>query len=117
MTLWFDNQLPPALPLWMQSELFVDCRTVRELHLQRASDLEIFTAARAARAVVITKDADFVELLERQGAPPQIVLITCGNTSNAHLRRLVEAAWPTVRAMLDRGEALIELGDHPFHGS
>jgi len=59
----------------------------------------------------MTKDADFVELLEQHGPPPQVILVTCGNTSNARLRRLVQAAWPTMLAMLDRGEILVELGD------
>ena len=59
----------------------------------------------------MTKDADFVELVEQQGPPPQVVLVTCGNTSNAHLRRLIQTAWPTILVMLERGEALVELGD------
>ena len=77
---------------------------------QRASDPEIFLAARDAGAVVMTKDADFVELLDRYGAP-QVVLVTRGNTSNARLRRLVEVAWPILLPMLERGEPLVELGD------
>lgn len=111
MTLWLDNQLPPALAGWICDALGIDCVSVRDLNLQRASDSEIFTAARQANAVVMTKDVDFVELLEQHGPPPQVVLVTCGNTSNARLRRLVQAAWPTMVAMLDRGEVLVELGD------
>ena len=61
----------------------------------------------------MTKDADFVGLLDQYGAPPQVILVTCGNTSNAHLRRLIETAWPTVLSMLERGEVLVELGDEP----
>ena len=64
MTLWLDNQLPPAVALWMRLTLSVVCTAVRDLNLHRASDFEIFTAARAAQAVVVTKDADFVELLD-----------------------------------------------------
>lgn len=114
--LWLDNQLPPALAPWMRSTLSVECAAVRELNFHRASDFEIFTAARAVHAVVITKDADFVELLDQHGPPPQVVLVTCGNTSNVRLRRLVESAWPIVRSMLERGEPLIELGDQPDQG-
>ena len=88
----------------MRATLSIECLPVRDLNLQRASDAEIFTAARGANIVVMTKDADFVELLEQQGAPPQVVLVTCGNTSNARLRRLVQVAWPTILAMLERGE-------------
>lgn len=59
MTIWLDNQLPAALAPWMRSTLSVECIAIRELNLQRASDVEIFSAARGARAVVFTKDADF----------------------------------------------------------
>lgn len=111
MTLWLDNQLPPALAAWVRETLSIDCIPVRDLNLQRASDSEIFTAARDAHVVVITKDTDFVELVERHGPPPQVVWVTCGNTSNAHLRSLVQAAWPAIEQMLERGEMLVELGD------
>jgi predicted nuclease of predicted toxin-antitoxin system len=54
VTLWLDNQLPPALVPWMRTALSVDCIAVRDLKLQRAADLEIFHAARDARVVVMT---------------------------------------------------------------
>jgi predicted nuclease of predicted toxin-antitoxin system len=88
----------------MRTTLAVECVPVRDLNLHRASDLEIFEAARDRQVVVVTKDADFVALLEQHGPPPQVVWLTCGNTSNASLRRLLEAAWPTVLSMLSRGE-------------
>ena len=68
---------------------------------------------RDARVVVMTKDGDFADLLDQHGAPPQVILVTCGNTSNARLRRLIEMAWPAMLPMLERGEALIELGTDP----
>ena len=111
MTVWIDNHLPPALATWMRATFSVECRPVRDLNLQRASDPEIFSAARDANVVLMTKDADFLKLLEKHGPPPQVVLVTCGNTSNARLRRLVDVAWPAILTMLERGEALVELGD------
>jgi uncharacterized protein (DUF433 family) len=48
----------------------------------------IFAAARAARAVVVTKDVDLVALLERRGPAPQVVWVTTGNVTNAGLRAL-----------------------------
>ena len=65
----------------------------------------------------MTKDADFVVLLDQHGAPPQVILVTCGNTSNTRLRRLVETAWPTILPMLERGEVLVELEDQPSQTS
>ena len=113
MRLWLDNQLPPALAPWMRALLSVECIPIRDLNLQRAADLAVFLAARDAQVVVMTKDGDFVNLLDQHGAPPQVIWVTCGNTSNARLRRLIEAAWPVMLPMLERGEALVELRDDP----
>jgi len=113
VTIWLDNQLPPAFAEWMRVTLSVDCILVRDLNLQRASDSTIFMAARQAQATVMTKDADFAALVDQHGAPPQVILVTCGNTSNLRLRQLIETAWPTIFPMLERGERMVELGDRP----
>ena len=81
-----------------------------ELDLLTASDREVHTRARAHGAVVITKDIDFVQLLEQYGSPPQIVWVTCGNVSNAAIRTIFETAWPRLAALLAQGEPLIEVG-------
>ena len=84
---------------------------VRNLGLQDAEDAEILAAARAAGVVVMTKDSDFVELLQRHGPPPQIIWLRSGNTSNARLKLLLTQALPTVLPMLEAGEPLVEIGD------
>jgi predicted nuclease of predicted toxin-antitoxin system len=81
--------------------------------LRDATDREIFDAARDADAVVITKDRDFVELVTRLGAPPQVLWITCGNTSNAHLREILTASLSDATKLLEQGEPLVEIGDTP----
>ncbi len=83
---------------------------MRDIGFREAEDLVIFMAARDAGAVVITKDTDFVLLQQRLGPPPQIVWLTCGNTSNAHLRGLLALAWPRVAELLAAGEPLVEVG-------
>lgn len=59
----------------------------------------------------MTKDADFVRLLESLGPPPQVIWITCGNTSNAHLRNLLVSAFPRAVDMIASGEWLVEISD------
>lgn len=76
-----------------------------------ATDRRIYEAARKAGAVIVTKDSDFPQLLERLGAPPQIVWITCGNTSNARLRQVLQTALPTALRLLEQGEPLVEISD------
>ena len=111
LVVWLDAQLSPALTRCLQSEFGVAAQAIRDLGLRNAEDPTIFAAARAAGAVVMTKDYDFVQLLERFGPPPQIVWLTCGHTSNARLRDLLQVAWPRVSELLLAGEALIEISD------
>jgi predicted nuclease of predicted toxin-antitoxin system len=86
MILWLDAQLSPAIAGWMQAAFGIEVHAIRDLGLRDATDSVIFQAARQAGAVVVTKDADFAELVWRLGKPPQVVWLTCGNTSNERLK-------------------------------
>lgn len=111
MIFWIDAQLSPYLAKWISSEFGVEARPVRDLGLREARDCEIFLAARDAGAVVLTKDSDFVLLLERLGSPPQILWLTIGNTSNAHLKEILSRSFGSAQELLLRGEALVEITD------
>lgn len=82
---------------------------MRDIGLRDASDTDIFAAAKEAAVTVITKDSDFRDLLERLGPPPQVVWITCGNTSNARLELLFQSVFARVLAMIAQDEPLIEI--------
>jgi len=107
---WLDAQLSPAIAPWLRERFSVDALSLQRLGLRDAEDPEIFAKERAASAAVITKDSDFVKLVERHGPPPQIVLLTLGNTSNARLRAVFERNWAQVAQLLTAGEPLIEIG-------
>lgn len=109
MIIWIDAQLSPYLASWFSSEFDVEACAVRKLGLRDATDREIFDAAREAGAVVLTKDSDFVFLLEQLGAPPQILWLTVGNTSNAHLKELFLRSFPAAHKLLLQGEPLVEI--------
>ncbi|MBL8860170.1 MAG: DUF5615 family PIN-like protein [Planctomycetes bacterium] len=111
MKLWIDAQISPSIAPWIGKTQGIEAVPLRDLGLRDAADREIFFAARAAGAVILTKDADFSDLLLRHGAPPQIVWLTVGNSSNARLKDLLTRVWPRVAALIDAGEALIELGE------
>jgi predicted nuclease of predicted toxin-antitoxin system len=101
MILWIDAQLSPALAPWISA---------RWLGLTRATDRQIFEAARKANAVVMTKDGDFVRLLELHGPPPQVIWVTLGNTANARLREVCSRKLSSALQLLQSGEALVEIG-------
>jgi predicted nuclease of predicted toxin-antitoxin system len=113
MKFWLDAQLPPALARYLTETFGVDAQVVRELGLRDAIDREIFEAAKRDGVAVITKDGDFVELVQRLGPPPQIVWVTCGNTSNRHLQRVFAATFADARELLAGGAAVVEIADAP----
>jgi len=59
--------------------------------------------------VLVSKDQDFVALVQRFGAPPKLVWVTCGNTSNEALRDLFRAALPAALEQLGKGDDVVEL--------
>ena len=42
-------------------------------------------------------------------APPQIIWLTCGNTSNARLQEILSATLPAALELFRAGEALVEM--------
>ncbi|MBI3247046.1 MAG: DUF5615 family PIN-like protein [Deltaproteobacteria bacterium] len=111
MTIWIDAQLSPALALWIRETFQLEAYAVRDVGLRDAKDPIIFKAARDAGVVIMSKDEDFRLLVERLGAPPQILWVTCGNTSNARLHEILTKSLPAAIALLRLGEPLVEISD------
>ena len=109
MTIWIDAQLSPSLAKWISDTLGVPAKAVRDLGLRDAKDFEIFQAAREANAIALTKDADFPHLLSQHGPPPQVLWLTCGNTSNDNVRRILARTLLKGLDLLQSGEALVEI--------
>ena len=109
MKLWLDAHLSPRLVPWIASQFDVEVHAVRDLGLRHAKDLDIFSSARDADAVVVTKDSDFATLVLRLGPPPRVLWLTIGNTSNEHLRKILSARLPGALESLAGGEPLVEL--------
>ncbi|MBE9193420.1 DUF5615 family PIN-like protein [Gloeocapsopsis crepidinum LEGE 06123] len=109
MTIWIDAQLSPAIATWITNTFGVLAVALRDLGLRDAEDCEIFEAAKAQKAILMTKDSDFVDLVYRLGTPPQIIWLTCGNTSNARLCEILSLTLPKALELLETGEMLVEI--------
>lgn len=109
MNIWIDAQLSPAIAAWINRNKGIPSTAVRDLGLRDAKDSEIFRAAREANAVVMTKDSDFPWLLSKYGPPPKILWITCGNTSNENLQRILSATLDDALRLLEAGEDMVEI--------
>lgn len=112
MIIWIDAHLSPALAAWInRTYTTIEAKSVSSLGLQRANDKSIFEAARKAGAVIMSKDADFLKLVDQFGVPPQILWITCGNTSNARMRDVLDKSLFKAVQLLSNGEHVVEISD------
>jgi predicted nuclease of predicted toxin-antitoxin system len=109
MILWLDAHLPPSIAPWTAEVFGVSCLALGDLGLRDAADRQIFQEARAKGAVVVTKDADFILLQAQSGPPPQILWLTCGNTSKAKLKEIFAASLAKALVLLQQGEPLVEI--------
>jgi predicted nuclease of predicted toxin-antitoxin system len=100
-----DAQLPPQLAGWLKARGHEAEHVGDRLGLL-ASDLAI--VAHAALGVIVSKDADFVSLLESQNNPPQLLWIRIGNTTNRALFDELDKQWPRIEAELHRGAPIVE---------
>jgi predicted nuclease of predicted toxin-antitoxin system len=109
MIYWIDAQLPPGLAPWLTEEFNIDARSLNFLGLR---DAEIFeTARQAGNVVLVSKDSDFVDMVLRFNAPPQVLWVTCVNLTNRRLREVFGKLFSKAVKMLETGEIVVEIGD------
>ena len=110
--IWIDAQLSPALAAWINRNYEdIEAKSVRAVGLRDADDQEIYQAAREADVVMMSKDSDFLSLLDRHGPPPRMIWVTCGNTSNRRMREILDQTLQSAAEMLGEGETVVEIGD------
>jgi predicted nuclease of predicted toxin-antitoxin system len=110
MTIWIDAQLSPSLALWINQQFEgIEAQSLWSLGLRSASDKEIFQQAKKADVILMSKDDDFARLVQIFGPPPPIILLTCGNTSNARMRKILSNQLVTVLDLIKAGEPLVEI--------
>lgn len=103
-----DAQLPPALAHHFQ-RLGYTADHVIDLGLERAADRDIWEAAVAGSAIIVTKDEDFQAMRAIREQGPAILWIRTGNTTTPALLDTMTAAWPLILEALERGEPIIEV--------
>jgi predicted nuclease of predicted toxin-antitoxin system len=112
MTIWIDAQLSPFIASWINANFpELEAIALRSIGLQDEKDYDIFRKARKANAIIMSKDYDFVKLIEIYGIPPKLIWITCGNTSNARLCEILGNALQQAIDMLIQQEDIVEISD------
>jgi predicted nuclease of predicted toxin-antitoxin system len=90
--------------------IFGDCAHVDFIGLNvPAEDIDIWNYARDNGYIIITKDNDFVDLLELNGYPPKVVLLKTGNNNSHALMELLINIKPMIEDLEINNYGLLEI--------
>ncbi|HEX9458120.1 MAG TPA: DUF5615 family PIN-like protein [Thermoanaerobaculia bacterium] len=90
MKLLFDQNVSPSL-VGHLSDAFPGSAHVFQLDLGDASDLEIWQHARGNGFLLVSKDADFVEMSTLRGFPPKVLWLRIGNCVTRDITELIRS--------------------------
>jgi len=82
--IWLDTHISPVIAKWLKEDFGYNCKSSFVLKLYGLDDIEIYQKAKAAGyVIIISKDSDLPEIVERLGAPPKVINIRIGNADTA----------------------------------
>jgi len=109
MKLLFDQNLSPRL-VDALADLYPGSTHVRNVGLDRASDIEVWTFSQRNDYTIVSKDSDFNERVLLQGAPPKVVWIRRGNCSTHQIEEILRHQKAAIESLdKNANESLLEL--------
>jgi predicted nuclease of predicted toxin-antitoxin system len=103
-----DAQLPPALALLLDDHGHI-AEHITDIGPADTPDRQLWRYALEHRAVIVTKDEDFANMIATGVDAPTVVWIRAGNTRRASLLAWFEPLIDQIVTMVEAGDRLIEL--------
>lgn len=109
--LWLDMQLSPALAKWIVNEFGIKAISSYDLFINNEKDEIIFLSAKnKANVIILSKDNDFADLLDRLLPPPKLIWLRMGNCPNSQMKLILKNTLaPAIKELLDTSTILIEI--------
>ena len=86
MRLLLDQNLSPSLKSALD-DIYPDTLHVKDVGLEAADDVEVWSYARMHELAIVSKDSDFRQLSFTFGHPPKVVWIRRGTAQHRRLNR------------------------------
>ena len=99
-SLLFDHNLSPKL-LHQLADLYPGSGHVFLIGLDTADDRTVWEYARRHDYIIVTRDADYSELLLLYGFPPKIIWIRRGNCYTSTIEALLRDNFEAIETMSD----------------
>jgi len=103
-----DNQLPEGLCRFLNSSGH-ESGHVLDLHIDEASDFEIWNYAANGSWIVVSKDEDFLHLANRQGDTGKFLWVRIGNCRKQTLLQAFERELPNFVRAFNEGFRVVEI--------
>lgn len=90
--IWLDVQISPIIAKWMAEYTGLVVKSSFVLGYKTMTDLTIYQFAKMhGNIILISKDADFTEIVTRLGSPPKLISVKVGNCDNRTLWQLLQS--------------------------
>ena len=99
MKLLFDENISFRVVKKLNS-LFPESKHISDLHLDRATDRQIWNYAKVENYTIVTFDADYYDLVTLYGHPPKVIWLRIGNTSTLNLVKSIEGNFENIKSFL-----------------
>ncbi|MBL7718767.1 MAG: DUF5615 family PIN-like protein [Flavipsychrobacter sp.] len=105
-----DVHISASICKWLNQTFDVEAVSSYKLDFFIETDYSIFMKAKKANAIFITKDKDYIKLLNQLKAPPAIIFLGVGNISNADLKtKLYSSFQQSIDLITKSGFDLVEI--------
>ena len=81
--------------------LYPEAVSVREVHLENATDIELLNFAKKSAYSIVTFDADFAEINILKDQPPKIIWLRIGNTSTDNLAKVFQDYYESIKEFIE----------------
>jgi len=109
--IWIDTNISPIIAKWMADLTGWVVKSSYSLSFHHLTDKEIYEKAKSqGQVILISKDADFPELISRLGAPPKLVNIRIGNMGSRQLwERIRPGVVEGIKILMTSDVAIVEI--------
>ncbi|MEM1167622.1 MAG: DUF5615 family PIN-like protein [Cyanobacteria bacterium P01_H01_bin.35] len=98
MKLLLDHNLSPRLVSRL-ANIYPHSSHLYFLGLDQASDRDVWQYARDNQYIIVTKDADFYDLVILLGFPPKLIWIRVGNCTTSQIEILLRSRYDDIVAL------------------
>ena len=81
------------------SDIYPQSSHLYFLGLDQANDRDVWQYARDHKYIIVTKDADFYDLLTLLGFPPKLIWIGVGNCTTSEIEILLPSRYDNILAL------------------